>query len=754
MFLAAILLLQAQKPLFTIGGDTIALDIPTWTAALSPLPSAEYEGHRYTFRSGKLVSKSRKGGGWDEVSTPIPPSNPKVVPMLFQMVYRIDLQTDIGHLLQRQGDIYTDDWRNMKREVALFCYLVRQYTEGKTEIEPTWRVDETLLFMDDEDWSSRAPKYLSPIVNATSEKPSEGPGPFKATFVLHPGFGSAIQTSNLDGAPVVSVPVYTYFDRLRAGQLARAMFNGWVATSGSLAPRTVRIPTPVGSGPLPLYEPGDWNAPASELKGEVGKEPLEPGINRRTLGGKPVLVVGPPFAKIVADKLKLNSLGWIAAQESTWVVFPGDGVPIAQTDASLLGVHIEETAGPLASPEVGFGPGETENLPASGSFIGKTVADPERGSVGEIREFGLRRSGWIRLMGRVDVSKTPFLEFMVKPRGGVLPLNLVVDADGVATAFRLFGAASGPRILPEESSIPIALQAKPEWQKVVLDLRMVGAKGFADGIYLAPPASSTQAPVPRAQAGPALLFDDLAVRSEASGPLAGIAATALMEGASPTAEDPFARARFAHETADVDALLKLLDDPYDLVRHNAADRFRTLKDPRAVPKLTEIGRHFNPRLAQAGTLALGNQGGETAIQAIRYNFQTALGDFSKLFGAQVMPPIQERKILADLSVGLHAKHPLARCEVVRALARQPFKEAPLVMMTFLNDTEPTVRLAVIESLPAKDSTVLARVIGTARNDPSDDVRAAAFRRLREWGAPEAAESAKDPSPRVNGQGSL
>ena len=763
MIFAALVLLQAQaKPSYVIGGDTITVEVPTWKSP-EALPFVDHGGSRYSFRDGRLTSKSRAGGGWDEVSTPVPTSETAVkVPVLFQLVNRIDVRTDVGHLLQRQGDIYTDDWRAMKREAALFCFLVNQYSGGKVAIEPTWRVDESLMFMDGEPWGTRASAYLSPIVNATAEKPSEGLGPFGSMFVLHPGFERAMAVSTLDGRPVVSVPVYAFFDRARPGQLARSMFNGWAM--GSAAKSIVGDWLQLG--PLPLANLEDWSESGvlwklpkvtpEQMSGLLGR-PIPDVEKEFAVSGRGAIVVGEalittvPFAGIFESKFK--AIGAFLAGSGPWIVFEKGSATPSMSDAELLGVKAEE-AGVGEPVDLRFGPGEAERLPVSGSFSAKTVADPERGSVGEIREMSFRRSGWVRLAGAFDAAKSPYLEFMLKPRGSTWPVNLVVETSGGLGVFQMFGRTAGlTGVMPaysEATSFLVATRPEPGWHKVVLDLRLIGAKGPVKGIYLAAPAFAHQSVMPRNTDAPALLLDDLSVRAEATGPVNAMAAIQMVEGPSATADDPFARARFAHTTDDQAALTKLLEDPYDLVRWNAADRFRTIKNAQAIPKLTEIARHYNPRLSQSGTLALGYQGTETAIAAIRYNYQTALGDFSKMFGAQVMPAINERKILADLAIGLNAHHPAARCEVVRALARQPFKEAALVMMTFLNDTEPTVRIAVLEALPMKDDIVLARVIGEARNDPSDDVRIAAFKRLKEWGAPEAGEAAKDPSPRVRG----
>lgn len=763
----AFAVLAQGGPSYLVGGEQVQVQLPKWDVPAS-VSSVSRDGQIFGFVDGRLVGRGTKSLGWDDLPAAVPASEP-AQPILVDLVTRIDSLAGDGCLLQRQATLFSDDTKLLKQEAALFCHLVALATLGKTKFEVTWRVDEQLRFLgaDPDEWRQRAPGDLAPDVNATAEKPSSGLGPFASIFVLHPTFGRSIGLTSLDGKPLVTIPAYAYLDRSRPGQLARAMFDAWVRAQSGTGD-SFEIADPIGGGPLVLDRISDWSgsiwtslplvsqdALAKRLGGtkltrygrtwmlgaegtlaSVGFDLGQAGLLLKSSSAA-ILAVRPAYRDLYETKLGKSPTERMVLGGEAFLVFDGTGLPASAKDTELLALS------PTAPPEDGatqidFAPGMAERLPRSGSFDTKTVADPERGSVGEIRELAIRRQGWVRLVG---ASPTPHetATFWIKPRGAPWPLNVVVVTAEGPHVFRLFGRVElQPGVLAryvEGSAVDLDVKAEPSWQKVVIPL----GPGSLLGVYLATPAYSDGMEMPRS-APPSLLIDDVAL---------GAAATATLAAPTlPTVSEDVQRAVQAHSTSDEVLLLKLLGDPSDLVKLNAADRFRTIKNASAIPELTKIARDVNPRLAQAGSLALGAQGSNTAIAALRYNFQSALGDFSKQFGAQALPAVNERRILAELSVGLNARRPEARAEIVRALARQPFREASLVMMTFLNDLEPSVRKAVVESLPAKDETVLKRVIGVAQNDGSDEVRAAAYRRLKEWSAPEFEGAAKDPSPRV------
>lgn len=702
-------------PSYKIGGDTVPVQIPTWTGA-RPYRIAQGPGGRYAFLDGQLLGKASSGFEWSDlppVPTGVSSTKQRV---LVNVVARTDTMFKTEAWQQVPGTIYSEDMRAIKREVALFCHLVHAMSGGKVDVEPTWRLDETLRFVDHP--SDLGTNYLAPFVNATSAKPSEGLGPFDSILLLTPLFSREIHSMRLDGTPVASLPMYAYFDRVRPGQLARAMYNAWLASPSGT---TLAFSNPIGAGPLPLLNAEDWQG--------MSDEPAPAGPSDRAVrtSGDGV-AVRPEFATWFAQ-----ATGRQAVRKSGgWVHFPGP-LP-AGSDEDVFKAQPANPETPT-DKETAFGPGQAEKLPIGGTFAIKTSTDPDRGSVGELKEMSIRRAGWVRILGAFDGEALPMVQFSIKPRGAMLPLDLVVIGDGKQARFRMFGWSRGSgAVVPEDGKV-LDLSAEPSWQQV----RVAHGIRRVEGVFLATPESTREA---FTEALPSAFLDDAAA-------LGGSAEVSQVIPAV-TKDDVWEEAKLMASTSDTDVLLRGLSSKSGLVQLNAALRFAEIQLPAAVPGLALVARDYNPRLAAAGARALIKQGTPDAIAALRYNFQNALGDFVKEFTAEVLPPVDERKVLSELSLALNARRPEARAAAARCLGRQPFKEASMVLLAFLNDKEPVVRAAALAAVPERTNVTFPRVLGAARNDPSDFVRAAAFAKLKEWNAPEAAEQAKDPSPRVRG----
>ncbi len=716
----ALSLVLQTGPSYTIGGDKVPVQVPTWTNAL-PMEVVESGGWKYGISDGRLVAKGIKGLGWEDVpATEVQSSTRKRI--LFNLVTKTDSVTNIGFLWQRQGNLFTDDFRAFKREVALFCHLANTMAPSHPIIEPIWRVDETTRLIDSQADLGRG--YLETFMNATTERPAVGLGPMDFTFVLNPSYDDVATFDSIDGNPCAVVPAYAAYDKARPGQLARAMYNVWMnAGAGS----KTFLAGPLGVGALPLD-----SSSTTGLAAYGGALPTDSYRSVAFADGK--LFVRPPFVEVATSKLSRPPIG----QAGGWVVFDGAGTANGLSEAQMLGLETKASP-PSGVAELAFTPGQAEQLFTSGNFSIKTAADPERGAVGELKEMSVRRKGWLRLLGPFDGAQNGTLEFWIRPRGIVWPIDLVVLGDGRSSTFRLFGSS---RTLPNGLPLPaqtgvtdLDLKTDASWQRIAVKHGIQSVQG----VFLTTPLDAGFDEMPRSGL-PVLMLDDVAAK-----PSAELSPTKQPEA---PADSAYMRAITAASSTDEPALIKMLEDPSDVVRLNAAARFKTIKNPASVPGLTMIARHYNPRLAEVGAKALANQGTEAAWGALRYNYQNALGDYVKEFTAQVIPSINDRKILSELALAINSRRPETRAAAARAIAKQPFKEAALVMLTFLSDADAIVRAAAIEAYPEKQATALERIIMAARTDGSDLVRAAAFKKLKQWSIPEAANAAKDPSPRV------
>ncbi len=464
-----------------------------------------------------------------------------------------------------------------------------------------------------------------------------------------------------------------------------------------------------------------------------------------------LLAVKLPFVDLVDHRIGgLKATGiWFDAKAS-WVVFATSGLSETTSDAELLKVPQTSTPSGNEPINLNFDPGQAEALPTSGGFAAKTVADNTRGSVGEIRELSPQRAGWIQLVGAFDAAKNPFLEFYVRPRASTWPVELRVVGEGWAGGcYRMFGRTrpiGGITVAwSDEGAIDLDVKTEPTWQHVVIDLRLLQPGGSlpVKGIYLSVPPYGA-ADYPNGDA-PALLIDDLGLLTASTGPLTPTSTDPAEWAANETSKVPEERALFAAQSSATDSLIKLLKDPDSVVRLNAAIRFQALKSPGSVPNLAEMSRNANPRVAQAASKALAFQGGDAASDALRYTLQFGLGDQVKRFALDNIPAKDDRKLLGEFSVALVLRSAYTRKAAVEAIARLPIKETPMVLMAFLNDLDPMVRLAVVER-SGMNETVQKRFAYIVESDPADVVRAAAALRLLAISDPVAMQLVKDPSP--------
>lgn len=770
------LAVSAQTPALrsvTLGERIITPRLPSWAALETPATSGGA-----IVVDGRVVAPT-KGTTWAEFAAEagVADEGATVWPTQILILDRTDHFGLRGLWRQRRGDFFIDDLRALEQETALFVNMVRIATKGKVRIAPTWTLDEDVQFGGDEDLVAQnmLESHLQPLL----------PNGHRSVLVVHPAFLDREVLGEVNGTPYASLAYYRHADAARPGQVARALFNAWAATlpyhlreAGWQVPNSLFWPLPTSQwgAPSPLADlalvPGELFSPRSgakfedrlpPLKGEplpwetVREDPwsmlprwkadpmppMPPGEVPGIIYLEKLMLVPPALAEWAAGNLSSRATGMVEIAGRMYVVFEDRHRDLEVAPArSNLDPEVRD------AQSLSFGPGQAEKLPVSGWFEVKTVGDPDRGSVAEIRELSVRRSGWVRMLGAVVASKTPFLEFWLKPRATVWPLDIWLDTgDGRGVSFRMFG--STPEELDRGSQPPsLKLREEPAWQRVVIELGKATSRPIR-AVYLRVPPTALNDQMPRS-APPALLLDDFEVRETATASVTEIATpTSPITPAidSTLAED---RARFvASAPADqAPAIAKLLADPSDLVKLNALDFFlRTKQAPPSPEPLVPLASHFNSRLAKMASELLAQIGTAEATDGLRRAIQFGIGDFTKGMAANAMPKIADRKILGEMTLLLNVKSPSGRAAAVRGLARQDFRETDLILMSFLNDVDPRVRYEVVKSIRLEQDSVLNRLQSVAQLDLSESVRALANARLlatkigtRVWPV-----AAKDPS---------
>lgn len=766
------LAISAQAPALqsvTLDRRVVAPKLPSWTAVESPAMRGE------AVVVGKTL-RSSIGTTWAEVAADATVSDNGAVVWPTQIVVldRSDTLGLRGLWRQWRSDFSTEDLRSIEQETAIFVNLVRIVTKGQVKIAPTWTLEEDVLFGDEESMMSRSmlDGYLRPLL----------PNGHRSVLVVHPAVGQREVLGAVGGTPYASLSYYRHADAARPGQMARAMFNAWAATlpyhlrdAGWQVPDSVAwpLPQPMSLGaPIPL-------APVNAIVPK-GAFSVLTGNRSQGFGDRlPQTIAGPqawdavkddPWSRLLRTepaptggfewaKAPIGLADWMSKISSGKAVstLEIDGETVVIFDQPMPEVALKPSTNLLPddvrnSTKLTFTPGQAEGLPVSGSLELKTVGDNDRGSVAEIRELSMRRKGWVRMLGPADPAKTPVLEFWLKPRAGVQPIDVWFrTTDGEGYSVRLFG----PTLSEMDRGTAVEylqLQPEPVWQRVVIEFGKLSSKPI-DSVFLRVPKDGELELAGRT-ASPAWLVDDFEYRESASATVTSKTSSRPIPAAlDSTLPEDRARAVASSPAASSGAVAKLLTDPDDIVKLNALLFFKRNNLQAPMEALIPLVTSFNSRVAGMAAEQLAKTGKAEAFEAIRRATQFGLSDFTKGAAASAIPKLDERKVLGELTVLLHMKSASARAAAVAALGRQEFREADLVMLSFLYDTDPRVRYQVVQDVRLEQEAVLNRLQEVARLDLSESVRALANARLlsSKIGARVAPVIAQETSPWVRAE---
>lgn len=736
----------------TLAGRIIQPTLPTW------IPNRDPALSNGAIVVGERVVASEASTRWEPFAVTAPnPANALNWPVEIVVFDRTDLIRRDNYTWHRRADFFTEDLRDLEREVALFVNMVRIASGGALRVQPTWTFNEDVYFGNEADLMDRAmlEGYLRPRV----------PNGHRSVLFVHPAQVDRELLGVTNDLPYASLAYYRHADHARPGQTARALYTAWLATfthhlrqEGFQVPASVAWPigSPLSDGggiPIPnlaqivprsFLEPGSYGdrlptPEAAPQSWDAVKHNVWTALPRWTASkltdvpqaAAPGIQPVGNYSLVplsLGDWMVSNSDAKVAATIELWgrtyLVF--DGPPRANLPVAPSKPNLDPEIYPALS--FNFAPGQAEKLGRRGGFTAKTVGDADRGSVAEIQEVSARRSGALRTVGAFDPAEKKYLEFWIKPRSTVWPVELYFETgNNEGGAVRLFGTTVDENARGEH--VPwLAVRSEPAWQKVVIEIGKHVSKRVR-AVYLRPPGGK---PDFSPSGLPTLLMDDFELRETASADVTPFVAPP--KPITPAADSTLAddRARFIAQAGDADRgpVEKLLADASDLVRLNALTYFaeRPMSRP-PVAAIVPLASHFNSRIAMVACDLLRRDGSAEAIAGLRRATQFGLSEFSKGMAAQAMPTVNERSIMADLTVLLHMKSPWVRGRAVEALSRQSFREADLVLLSFLNDVEPSVRYEVVSRIRLEQDAVLARLQEVARMDASEPVRGAAFARL-------------------------
>lgn len=598
---------------------------------------------------------------------------------------------DQGVVRRRYSTLEPFQVDEMLSAFARFAALVEILTDGQLQIKADVDNDTTMMqfdrFAGSAAWDDRfAEQYFGPRLNGpgftTTDKAYRGP--YQSVFYVHSGLsGAGTVDTIVQGSPV----------------------------TGLAFPLEAMIPTP---GSLDASLLLAWERHAHMLAASQG---------------------APADSRPSTEDMALLCKPDLTPEEQGQLMTPHQG----------------------ATPVLAMFPKMFAMAPVSANVEPKIVKDAQRGDVLSYSESGLERSGGLAVPLRGDaplisVRETPHFQFWVKSVSDE-PLAISLFVNGSQKLELVLGRNDPPRTVLEESSSSLRVVRLPftpdgKWQHVGVDL----AKYLSDstgwsvtGMRIGPPTNALRF-------GKSALgkieyeFDDFTATQQAS---EGIQGERPAPAPSAVANDPESKCLFLaglsndSSKGDLEAALRLLSDPDPWVKLNAIDAFTRVQYPAAFVTLFELTKSLNTRFAQLAVRAVAHQDTPTGWALVKKVLEDGAYDVAREEAAKALGALKDPSYAGALSTTVDSRSRYDKIAAAQAIAGLPGNDAPQILMAFINDGDPQVRLTVVRLANLAVPSVRQIVAFTAANDTSDKVRAASYLRLLESADPSVkAEGAK------------
>lgn len=473
-----------------------------------------------------------------------------------------------------------------------------------------------------------------------------------------------------------------------------------------------------------------------------------------------LLLVDASFAELMVRGLPAGSnplaAGWLEIAGRRLLVIQADNLPDEIAEAGLVRLPGNPWTGampivPMTAPltqdpiaELTPNGSTAAAVPSAAAFQVSDAVDAERGQVLAIRVAGLVRTGSALLLGRrngptiFDPGQHPYLSFFVQATNPE-PMNLRFAASGGTPdrVVRLFGRWPAPAEIGEDPYPEVSLPTIEGWRHVVIDLRKLNLPAVS-AVWLESNEWASYWPSAQTEI-PTILLDDLKVTIASPGPALELSPHRPLSGDSASG-DPEARAFFA-ASADLTndsnraAVVALAEDPHELVQLNAVRALGKLKAEECEAALAKVLTTLNPLIAGAAAESLAKQDTPTAWAALKRAVEIGPFDFTRVYAARAMAQRKDPLLVATLSLMLTSPSWRGRGYAAQALGAIPGDRPQLVLMAFLHEIDPGARRAVTLAADVNNNEVCKRLLWSAVNDPSDELRALSCFRLIQSGKP-------------------
>ncbi len=346
---------------------------------------------------------------------------------------------------------------------------------------------------------------------------------------------------------------------------------------------------------------------------------------------------------------------------------------------------------------------------------------------------GVREGEVLLLDGlQVDLNATPILEFWIQSRV-TDPLELRFGAGGprLTLGYSPELAAANPRwVLPAKESV---------WTKVRVDCSGWSAAPISQ-ISLAVPNLSRRAESVQ-----------LGIREVTIAGLRFVPKDAQPVDATNVVPEDWAQV-FAAATSPTLQALNSNSRNVMLAALGQLLRAETKPDDGLRARLAELARNSEPMISITALRVLTRYEPKDYLEPIRYALQVGPFEHCRLGAAQIIAESNDPARIPALATMLTAREWRSRLAAVQGLSKVATRETAIILLAMLPDPEPMVRKAICEGVDMKMDLANRRLLFAAVNDPVEEVRIAAYRRLLNEGLEEfraeAMKGVREESPYV------
>ncbi|MBS1709227.1 MAG: HEAT repeat domain-containing protein [Armatimonadetes bacterium] len=648
------------------------------------------DGRKLAWINGMLSEPFRVNGGWSELTawpkldfSGAKPLHIKVVVATSAFAAR-----DGKGLLASRTGMTNAELADIDKALAQVKALLEVAGGGKVKVEFSVSMENvpTFQFLETGKDTAGDPvlngSALRPIVNTDPFATDDNSywGPFSATVLIHSGID-------------LWKPLQAYtFDGIVAYHSAKAI--------GPLAPA---ILAKIGSGER-------WVPQITGFGQDIVSRPDVPhgfsghseSVRRGMINDTEVLLVQETVADWVKERLAGKSAPYRMGDE--WVFpIPGDKT---SSIATLLGLPDPGTSNAAA-----YDP----QLPKTGDLKVRSVEDAE----GKRTVIDLPKANYTvgTVALPVDVSQSigkdnVSLSLRVRTKSHeawrvILGENTYVLTDA-NTGFGRGGQA-------------VQLVFDGNWEQLSLPLPKTSANDLMDHL-----TGRYEVHLTLADAG---RFDTAATTIE-------VADVSLVVDANKTVlpktwADPYEDLRGLAEldSAQTARIVADLASPNVTTATQAAWVCSRAKAPGALPALLAQAQSSNTGLVYAACRAIKNLGTPESFEALKTVLDVGPFETNRRLALAVIGSDVDKLALKDIQNLLVARTWAGRLAGVEALAKMTVPNKPVQVITMLQDEDPRVRLAVVQSAEGDDELSAKRLLYVAVNDPSQLVRQSAFIKL-------------------------